>query len=204
MKKLLMSSICIIYIFCLTSCIVPTTTTISGSDTSNGNAAMEELLSQIEALKTDLASLKDTAQTTQSALEKKILDNHGVILNALDNENGDDIYLGMDREGDNISAVYIKVPVAGEGEPDIDQFMLITGYESNGVLFFNTLVVPQYSITDDQYEKYGVDKNQSHIIKLMTSNMKYDDTSTMLIIFIDSKGNEYSQYVASVHFSSDI
>lgn len=155
----------------------------------------EDLISRIENMENEINSLKEALET-----EKHILNNHGAVFNALDNMNGDNIYLGMDRDGEYITAVYIKIPKENYVSYE---FFLLTGYETDGVPFLNCLIKPHYE-TADKFEEYGIDKDKFEIKKLMLSKFKYDETSSLLIIMIDSNGNEYSQYIASQRFMMDI
>jgi len=155
----------------------------------------EDLISRIEVLEKEITSLKEALQA-----KKRIPNNHGAIINALDNMDGDNIYLGMDHEGEYVTAVYIKIPKEYYVSYEI---FLLTGYETDGVPFLNCLIKPHYE-TADKFEEYGIDKDKFEIKKLMPSKIKYDETSSLLIIMIDSNGNEYSQYIASQKFMMDI
>lgn len=206
MNKLVATCICVFIVLMLASCdnaqnnanaaaTVKTNTNISAdSNDSIEEKVNEDLISRIEDMENEINSLKEALET-----EKHILNNHGAVFNALDNMNGDNIYLGMDRDGEYITAVYIKIPKENYVSYE---FFLLTGYETDGVPFLNCLIKPHYE-TADRFEEYGIDKDKFEIKKLMLSKLRYDETSALLIIMIDSNGNEYSQYIPSQRFMMD-
>lgn len=195
MKKLVATCICVFIVLMLASCDNAQNNADTTANDSIEEKVNEDLISRIENMENEINSLKEALET-----EKHILNNHGAVFNALDNMNGDNIYLGMDRDGEYITAVYIKIPKENYVSYE---FFLLTGYETDGVPFLNCLIKPHYE-TADKFEEYGIDKDKFEIKKLMLSKFKYDETSSLLIIMIDSNGNEYSQYIASQRFMMDI
>jgi hypothetical protein len=115
---------------------------------------------------------------------------------------GDNIYVGIDIEGEYLTAVYIKLPI----EYYISRYYyIITGYEVNGVRILIDLIVPHYTYAEDAvFDKYGVDKEKYRVMKLMVSGAEYSDISSMLIVIIDTNGKEYSEYIPSLEFARDI
>lgn len=197
--------VCVFFVLILVSCDTAQDTANTANVKTNTNISTDnndsieekvnkDLISRIENMENEINSLKKALEAA-----KQIPNNHGAVFNALDNMNGDNICLGMDRDGEYITAVYIKIPKENYVSYE---FFLLTGYETDGVPFLNCLIKPHYE-TSDKFEEYGIDKDKFGIMKLMPSKLKYDETSSMLIIMIDSNGNEYSQYIASERFMMD-
>lgn len=155
----------------------------------------EELLSRIENLEKEISYLKEALQG-----ENHIMNNQGAIINALDDSNGDNILVGIEREDGYLNAVHVKVP--SEEYLSYD-FYLLTGFENDGIPILNCLIKPAIEISDNP-EKIDIDLKKFTLYKLMMSNLKYDETSIALIIIIDSNGKEYSQFIPSDRSMGDI
>lgn len=208
MKKLFTLYICIFATLIFVSCdtmqetastntLKENTNEIITSDNKNSfkNETFESLLSRIENLEKEIDSLKEALQA-----ETHTINNHDAIFNALDNDNGDNILLSMENEDGYLNAVHIKAP---KGENLSYEFYLLTGFEVDGVPIFNCLIKPQID-TSDNPEKIDIETEKFSLYKLMTSKLKYDETSVMLIIIIDNNGEEYSQFIPSARFMGDI
>ncbi|HEX2947875.1 MAG TPA: hypothetical protein VHT96_18205 [Clostridia bacterium] len=83
------------------------------------------------------------------------------------------------------------------------RFYLLKGTDTDGVIELNCLIKPQYD-TSNNPEKIDVDLDKYELYKLMTSKLKYDETTALLIIITDNKGNEYSQFIHSAQYMGDI
>jgi len=205
LKKLFTVCICIFISFTLASCdntqeAVNTITAneIISSDGTNFHEKVtyEQLIARIDNLENEIKSLKETMQN-----ESNIMDNHGAIINALYNDvYNDNLLIGTKKEDGYLKEVHVKVP---RGEKLSYDFYLLTGSENDGVQIFNCLIKPIRE-TSDNPQKIDIDPKEYDLYKLIMSNVKYDESSIMLIIIIDNKGNEYSQFVHSNIFASDI
>ncbi len=209
MKKLTFACVCIFAVIMLVSCDnvknnSNTTTTVkadanipTSSNDSTNEQINEDLISRIESLEKEIASLKEIL-----LVKAESPNSHGTVFNALVNDrNEDNIYLGMDKDGEYVTAIYIKKPIFNSYK-----FYILLGYETDdNVPILNSLIKPHYmGNSDDKLKEYGVDKDKFEVAQLLISRLKYDETSSMLIIMIDNNGKEYSDYVPSIRFMMDI
>jgi hypothetical protein len=154
----------------------------------------EELMSRIENIEKEINQIKNT-----TIINEKNKNTYGLIINAIENSQGDDIFLDMTWDGHFLSEVFIKTKKV---ENISYNFYILIGEETDGVLFFDKFLKPQYDKVFN-YQDYGLD-NKTEIYKLMTSKIDYDKNSIMMLIMIDSSGEEYSQLVYSQLFEEDI
>lgn len=201
MKKLLVLCILLFFTNILVSCsnldqkastnpLNETISTYSKDSTPENDS--NNLLSRIENLEKETNSLKAALANEKNAI------NNDTIISAFDKN--DDVLLSTEKKDGYLNSVHVKVP---KGENLSYKFYLLTGTEVNGILILNCLIKPQID-TSNNPEKIDVDLNKFSLYKLMTSNIKYTNTSIMQIIIKDSNGKEYSQFIQSDKFMGDV
>lgn len=154
-----------------------------------------ELLLRVENIEKELSNIKNGINSSNNFSK-----NYGAIINSIENTQGDNIFLGMNWDGRYLNEVYIKLQKENN---KTHSFYLVIGDETDGVLFFDKLIKPQYDKSFN-HEEYGLDSNEINIYKLITSKINYNENSVMLIIILDSDGKERSQLLHSQKFEEDI
>lgn len=96
----------------------------------------EELMSRIENIEKEINQIKNT-----TIINEKNKNTYGLIINAIENSQGDDIFLDMTWDGHFLSEVFIKTKKV---ENISYNFYILIGEETDGVLFFDKFLKPQY------------------------------------------------------------
>lgn len=151
----------------------------------------EHLLLRIESLEKEIDLIKETLQ-----VETSPMDNYSTIINALENDNGDNIIIHIERNDGYLNEVHVKIPKPEYFGYD---YCLLTGYEKDGVRIFNRLIKPIHDISDNP-QKRDIDLEKYDLVKLVLSDIKFDEYSIALIIIKDSNGKEYSDFIYSDKF----